>query len=207
MVALAGLAATRTRPVTRAGLVDRADPAAQVAVAATPVVLAAPVDRAGQVTTLAVLAVLVVTRTTQAGLAAPADQVTTRVDRAAPADRATTQAVRADPADRATTPAVPVGLVGPANAVVPIPTLADPGMATSNVATSTGLRGVTVRRRGGLAPRRDRTGEAGRFLRPVGTGIMARSTTGATRKPPFGTPGSTHGASGSSESGSRCKEQ
>jgi len=193
MAALAGLAAIRTRPVTRAGLVDRADPAAQVAT--TPVVLAAPVDPADQATTQA----------------DPVVRVTTQAVRADPVVRVTTQAVlvvrvttQADLAAQVTTQADPVG---PANAVVPIPTLADPGMATRSVATSTGPRGATDRLRGGPASRRDRIGEAGRFLRPVGTGIMARSTTGATRKPPFGTPGSTHGASGSSESGSRCKEQ
>jgi hypothetical protein len=202
MVDLVALVATRTHLVTRVGPaalvdLDLVDQAARVV--ATPVVLADPAARAVPV-----------------DLVVPADPVTTQavlVDLVAPADRVTTQAVLADlvaPADRVTTQAAPVAQavpVVPANAVVPIPTRADPGTATRSVATSAGLRGATVRDRGGLALRRDPTGGAGRFLRLVGNGVMARSTTGAIRKPPFGTPVSTHGASGSSESGSRCKEQ
>jgi hypothetical protein len=185
---MAALVAIRTHLVTRADRVAPADRADRVT---TPVDRAAPADRV----------------TTQADRAAPADRVTTQ---AAPADRVTTQAAPADqvttqaaPADQVTTrvaPAVPV------NAVVPIPTLAVPGTVTRSVATSTAPRGATDRLRGGLVSRRDRTG-TGRFLRQAGSGEMARSTTGVTRKPLFGTPGSTHGASGCSESGSRCKEQ
>ena len=208
---MVALVATRTHLVTRAGRVDPAAPVDPVVLAdrhlvdraalvATPVDRAVPVDLvapADRVTTQAVLVAPADRVTTPVGLVDPADRVSTQADRVAPADRVTTQAAPADRADP----------VVPANAVVPIPTRADPGTATRSVATSAGLRGATVRDRGGLALRRDPTGAAGRFLRPVGNGVMARSTTGATRKPPFGTPVSTHGASGSSESGSRCKEQ
>ena len=197
----AALAATRTRLVTRAGQAapaGLADPA--VRAVATPVARADPADRV----------TIQADRAGPVGRVGPVDLATTLADLVAPAGRVSTQAALAAPADRVTTQAAPVARadpVGPANAVVPIPTRADPGMATRSVATSAGLRGATVRDRGALALRRDPTGAAGRFLRPVGNGVMARSTTGATRKPPFGTPVSTHGASGSSESGSRCKEQ
>jgi hypothetical protein len=202
MAGLAGLAAIRTHLATRAGLVlvvlvvpaDRVTTQAVLAVlvdlvdrVTTQAVLVVPADR---VTTQAVLVGLVVRVTTQAGLAAPADQVTIQAGLAAPGDQVTTRVA----------PAVPV------NAVVPIPTLADPGTVTSSVATSMALRGATDRLRGGLVSHLDRTG-TGRFLRPAGCGETARSTTGVTRKPRYGIPGSTHGASGSSESGSRCKEQ
>jgi hypothetical protein len=175
---MAALVAIRTHLVTRADRVAPADRADRVTTQADP---AAPADRV----------------TTQAAPADPADQVTTQ---AAPADQVTTQAAPADQVTTRVAPAVPV------NAVVPIPTLAVPGTVTRSVATSTAPRGATDRLRGGLVSRRDRTG-TGRFLRQAGSGEMARSTTGVTRKPLFGTPGSTHGASGCSESGSRCKEQ
>jgi hypothetical protein len=178
-------AATKAAPVDPAvvlaarRLVDRAVPA----VRADPAV---PVDPA-DLTTLAGLVVLVglTTPVGLVGLAAPVGLTTPvgLVGLAAPAD-----------------------LAAPANAVVPIPIPAVLGMAMRSVVTSTAPRGATDRLRGVLVHRRDRTG-AGRFLRPVGSGVMARSTTGVTRKPPFGIPGSTAGASGSSESGFRCKEQ
>jgi hypothetical protein len=79
------------------------------------------------------------------------------------------------------------------------------GTGMTGVAISTGPRGVTDPHPGDRVSRRGRTG-TDRFHRPAGSGGMAQSTTGATRKRPFGTPGSTRGASGSSGSGSRCKE-
>ena len=79
------------------------------------------------------------------------------------------------------------------------------GTGMTGVAISTGPRGVTDPHPGDRVSRRGRTG-TDRFHRPAGSGGMAQSTTGATRKRPFGTPGSTRGASGSSEFGSRCKK-
>jgi hypothetical protein len=79
------------------------------------------------------------------------------------------------------------------------------GTGMTGVAISTGPRGVTDPDPGDRVSRRGRTG-TDRFHRPAGSGGMAQSTTGATRKRPFGTPGSTRGASGSSGSGSRCKQ-
>jgi hypothetical protein len=79
------------------------------------------------------------------------------------------------------------------------------GMEMPSVAISAGPHGVTDPHRGDrVRPRGPRGTD--RFHRPAGSGGMAQSTTGATRKRPFGTPGSTRGASGSSGSGSRCKE-
>jgi Protein of unknown function (DUF2563) len=79
------------------------------------------------------------------------------------------------------------------------------GMEMPSVAISTGPRGVTDPHHGDRVSRRARPG-TDRSRRPAGSGGTAPSTTGATRKLPFGTPGSTSGASGSSGSGSRCKE-
>jgi hypothetical protein len=137
----------------------------------------------------------------------PADPDPVVLDRA---DRAAT-----DPADRAvpetTDPAVPAApettdpadleTTGCAGLAVP----AAHGMATTSVATSTGPRGATDPHPGALARHRDRAG-TDRFRRPVDSGGMVPSTTGATTKLPCGIPGSTSGASTSSESGSRCNE-
>ena len=141
---------------------------------------------------------------------APADPdpvVLARADRVAtaPADRAVPETT--DPADRAvpetTDPAVPADLETTGCAGLAVP--AAHGMATTSVATSTGPRGATDPRPGALARHRDRAG-TDRFRRPVDSGGMAPSTTGATTKLPCGIPGSTSGASTSSESGSRCNE-
>ncbi len=126
------------------------------------------------------------------GLVAQAD-LATQVDRV----------VRAARADLAITPvdlAVPAGLAAPVDPVVP-------GTETVSVATSTARRGATDLALGDRASHRDPIGEAGRSRRRAARGTMARSTTSATRKPRSGTPVSTRGASGSSECGSRCKEQ
>ena len=149
---------------------------------------------------------------------APADPdpvVLARADRVAtaPADRAvpetTDPAVPAapettDPAVPETTdPAVPADLETTGCAGLAVP--AAHGMATTSVATSTGPRGATDPHPGALARHRDRAG-TDRFRRPVDSGGMAPSTTGATTKLPCGITGSTSGASTSSESGSRCNE-
>ena len=175
-------AAIRTRPATRVDRVAAADRVDLAPVAATKAVPAVPVGLADL--------------TTPAALAVPVAPVglTTRVDLAA----LTTPAALVGLADLTT----PAALVGLADLTTP----ADPGMVTRSVATSMAPRGATGQPLGGLVSRRDRTG-AGRFLLRAGYGAMARSTTGVTRKPPFGIPGSTHGASGCSESGFRCKEQ
>ena len=137
----------------------------------------------------------------------PADPDPVVLDRA---DRAAT-----DPADRAvpetTDPAVPAApettdpadleTTGCAGLAVP----AAHGMGMTSVATFTGPRGATDPRPGALARHRDRAG-TDRFRRPVDSGGMVPSTTGATTKLPCGIPGSTSGASTSSESGSRCNE-
>jgi hypothetical protein len=78
------------------------------------------------------------------------------------------------------------------------------GTGTLSVATSTEPRGEKDPLPGATASHPGRTGE-GRSRRPADGGTMARSTTGATKKHPCGTPDSTSGASTSSESGSRCK--
>lgn len=110
------------------------------------------------------------------------------------------------------TPAAPVGRAGPitlAGRVVPAGPITPaarvvPGMGTPNVATSTAPRGATDPPPGDRVNHRVRRG-IDRSLRPAGTGTTARSTTGATRRLPSGIPGSTSGASGSSECGSRCE--
>lgn len=82
---------------------------------------------------------------------------------------------------------------------------ADHGAEIPSVAISTGPRGATEQRPGDGARRRGRLG-TDRSRRPAGSGGMAQSTTGATRKRPCGIPVSTSGVSGSSGSGSRCKK-
>jgi hypothetical protein len=135
-----------------------------------------------------------------AGPADPAPQVdpvaradqTTQVDPVGQADQTT----QVDPADQAD-PVVPwtTALAG---------RRPEHGMGIPNVATSTGPRGETDRHPGDGVRRRRRRG-ADRSRRPGGSGSVAQSTTGATRKRPCGIPGSASGASGSSGSGSRCK--
>jgi hypothetical protein len=123
--------------------------------------------------------------------AAQADPETT--DPAAQADPETTDpAAQADPDPM--DPAVPVDRAVPAH-----------GMGIASAATSTGPRGATALHPGALARHRGRTG-VGRFRRRVHGGQVARSTTGATRRIRCGTPSSTSGASGSSESGFRCNK-
>jgi hypothetical protein len=133
---------------------------------------------------------------------APADRVVT-----APVDQAGLVAPdpgctdRVDPADLA-------GLVAPAPGCTAPADLAGPaahGMATTSAATSTAPRGATDPHPGALVHHRGRTG-TDRSHRPGGSGGMAPSTTGATRKTRCGIPSSTSGASTSSESGSRCNE-
>jgi hypothetical protein len=113
--------------------------------------------------------------------------------------------------------AVPVGRAGPecmapvgqADLVVPVTTdlvvPAVPGTATTSAVTSTELRGAMDLHPGVPASRHIPTG-ADHFLPRADAGGVDRSTTTATTKTRCGTPGSTSGASTSSESGSRCKE-
>ena len=110
------------------------------------------------------------------------------------------------PADQADLQAHPADPANPVTRAAPRAHPADHGTGMRSVATSTGPRGATDPHLGDPAHRRGPTG-AGRFLRPVGDGSMARSTTGATRKRPCGIPGSTSGDSGSSGFGSRCKDE
>jgi hypothetical protein len=121
-------------------------------------------------------------------------------DPAVPAARADldTQAVPAStgPVDRAD----PVVRVALADRVDPVVL----GTAIRIAAISTTRRGATDPDLGDRASRLDRRG-IDRFRRPEARGTTARSTTGATRRPPCGIPVSTPGASGSSESGFRCK--
>jgi hypothetical protein len=158
----------------------------------------------------------------------PAAQVgPVRVVRAAPAVLG--NMARADPVDLLADPAAQVGPVAPdpaalvaradldtQAATVPV-VRADPvvpaaravpvvlGTGTRSVATSTTEpRGDKDPLLGATASHPGRTGE-GRSRRPADGGTMARSTTGATKRRPCGTPDSTSGASTSSESGSRCK--
>jgi len=78
------------------------------------------------------------------------------------------------------------------------------GMGIPSVATSTRPPGVMDLRPGGLVRHQHQRG-VDRSRRPEASGRVAQSTIGATRKHRCGIPGSTSGASGSSESGSRCK--
>jgi hypothetical protein len=153
----------------------------------------------------------------------PAAQVgPVRVVRAAPAvlgNMARADPVAPDPAalvaraDLDTQAAlVPMVRVVRADLVVPVVPVARAvpvgqavlGTGTLSVATSTEPRGEKDPLPGATASHPGRTGE-GRSRRPADGGTMARSTTGATKKHPCGTPDSTSGASTSSESGSRCK--
>jgi hypothetical protein len=147
--------------------------------------------------------------TTSAHLVVPADLADKA--RAGPADLGTSTrtdlVVRADPAVPGTSirtdpvapgTSTPVARAGRAGLVAH-------GMEMPSVATSAGPRGVTDPPPGDRVSHRGRTG-TDRSHRRAATGGTAQSTTGATRKRRFGTPGSTRGASGSSGSGSRCKE-
>ena len=135
----------------------------------------------------------------QTGLVAPAPGGTAPAGQAdlaglvAPAPGCTGQADLADLA----------GLVAPGCTGLAVP--AARGMATTSAATSTAHRGATDPHPGALVNHRGRTG-TDRSHRPGGSGGMAPSTTGATRKTRCGIPSSTSGASTSSESGSRCNE-
>jgi hypothetical protein len=132
--------------------------------------------------------------TPRVGVADPADpqaDPATQADLEDPADPAG-PATQADPAD----PAEPAG---PATQADP-----DHGVGIRSVVTSTGRRGETDPRPGGGARRRRQPG-ADPYHLPVASGGVAQSTTGATRKLPSGIPGSTSGAFGSSEYGSRCR--
>ena len=95
---------------------------------------------------------------------------------------------------RAITRADPVAQAGPRPAH---------GAVTPTAATSMAPRGAMERHRGDGVRRHGQRG-TGRSRRPAGTGDMAQSTTGAMTKRPCGIPDLTSGASGSSESGSRC---
>ena len=105
------------------------------------------------------------------------------------APRVITQAIT-----RAITRADPVAQAGPRPAH---------GAVTPTAATSMAPRGAMERHPGDGVRRRGRRG-TGRSRRPAGSGDMAQSTTGAITKRPCGIPDLTSGASGSSESGSRC---
>ena len=168
----------RTHPVTRADPVAPVDLARAAPVALVGLPQAGPVGRAVQITQAGPVG--------RAGLVALVD----RVD-LAPAGP-TTRVVQAAQADQV----AQVGLAAQADPVH--------GMGISSVATSAGPRGETGPRRGGLVRRRTQIG-ADRCPRLEAGGRVAQSTTGATRKHPCGIPGSTSGASISSESGSRCK--
>ena len=128
-----------------------------------------------------------------------------------PVDRAATDPADPDPADPDPVVLDRADRVATAPADRAVPETTDPavpaahGMGMTSVATSTGPRGATDPRPGALARHRDRAG-TDRFRRPGDSGGMAPSTTGATTKLPCGIPGSTSGASTSSESGSRCNE-
>ena len=77
------------------------------------------------------------------------------------------------------------------------------GAVIPTAATSMAPRGAMERHPGDGVRRRGRRG-TGRSRRPAGSGDMAQSTTGAITKRPCGIPDLTSGASGSSDSGSRC---
>jgi hypothetical protein len=135
------------------------------------------------------------------GTGAPADPADLRantVASAAPADPATSTAARAD------LRAHPADLADRVTRAAPRARLVGRGTGMGSVATSTGPRGATDPHLGDREHHRGPTG-AGRSRRPGGDGMVARSTTGATGKRPFGIPGSISGASTSSGFGSRCK--
>lgn len=128
-------------------------------------------------------------------------------------DRADPAALRTmDRADRVAPETTdPVGKVDPEITDRVVPETADRvvrhrGMEMTSAATSTALRGETGPRPGARVRRRGQPG-TDRCRHPVGAGTVARSTTGATRKPRTGTPSSISGALTSSESGFRCKSQ
>ncbi|GAA4290084.1 hypothetical protein GCM10023161_34050 [Mycobacterium paraffinicum] len=171
----------RTHPVTLAGPAARADPVVPAARADLPVVPAARAD-------------LPVGRVDQAD---PVTRADLRVDPAGPIIRAV-RAVRVDLVDLVAL----VALVAPVDPII----RAGPGTEMPSAATSAVLRGVTGRHLGGPASRRGPRG-IGRSPRPARSGGMARSTTGATRRLPCGIPDSISGASGSLESGFRCKQR
>lgn len=139
---------------------------------------------------------------------------------AAPVVQAST--ARTDPAVQT----VPVGLVAPVVQTVPAGLVAQAGPDTQAAPASTDRAGLvapaargtgipigvtSTTRRGAMGPalgdRVSRLDQCGidRSRRLGVRGTTARSTTGATRKPLYGIPASTHGASGSSECGFRCK--
>jgi hypothetical protein len=181
----------------------------------TTVVLVAPVDRVdpadlGTSGDLAVPATSVglADRAVQVTIAAPADRVV-QVTIAAPADRVVPETT-ADPADRAdpvTTAdrVVPVTTADPETSADPADqATSDSGRPTPSEA-STVSRGAMEQRRGaGEHPRVP--GGAGRSLPRAEYGTRGRSTIGASRNNRHGIGTKTVGASGSSESGSRCKE-
>jgi hypothetical protein len=177
-----------------AARVDRAVPAARVVPADPAIILVVQVGR----------------EIIPVAQADPVDRVIIPVAQADPVDRVIIPVARVDPVDRvvpATTPGGRVDQVitpvGPTDSADQILTLAGRGTGTPSVVTSAGRRGATGLDRGGRVRRRGRHG-IDRSPRPVGTGITARSITGATRKHPSGIPVSTSGVSGSSECGSRC---
>lgn len=172
-------------------------------------------------------------RPAQMILAAPVDRVAPvvpvrgdlvdRVGLAAPAVRAVPEnTARVAPVDLKVVPAGPVapdptalaalaGLDIPAALVSMVRVdragrvaLADRGTGIRIADTSTMRHGATDLPLGDQGNRLGRRG-IGPSRRQGVRGTMARSTTGATRKLPCGIPVSTPGASGSSESGFRCK--
>ncbi|OBA59905.1 hypothetical protein A5647_15600 [Mycobacterium sp. 1100029.7] len=161
-----------------------------------------PVDPVGQVARVVPGRADLADRVVPAGTA-PADRVVLPADRADPV--VPDPVVRVDPVVPDTqarmvrvVPADQVARAVPADRVVP-------GTGTITADTSTTRPGATDPLRGDRA---NRLGPRGidRSRRLGLAGITARSTTGATRKPPCGIPASTSGASGSSESGFRCKQ-
>jgi Protein of unknown function (DUF2563) len=186
---LQALPITRRDPAVRADPVIRVDPATRADLAhmarAHPVVrvdLDRP-DLADLADTVRAPPVLTSTRTVRAGPVVLGTSTRTVL------------AAQAGPVDPGTsTRTVLAGPVDPAH-----------GMGIPSVAISTGPRGVTDPHLGDPVSRPGRRG-TDRSRRPAARGITAPSTTGATRKRPFGIPDSTSGASGSSGSGSRCKK-
>ena len=135
------------------------------------------------------------------GTEARADPANLRADMVASADTVAS----ADPADRAALRAHPADRAALVTPTAPRAHRAAHGMEIRSVAISTGPRGATDPPPGDRVRRRGRSG-ADRSRRRGGSGWMAQSTTGATRKRPCGIPGSNSGASGSSEFGSRCNK-
>ena len=177
----AGPAVRRRGRKAQAVLVVQAVRAVQVTSGA-PVVRVAPVDPAttavpvGQAVPVGPVAQAV--QVTSVDPAVPA----TTVDLAAPATSAV-QGTTADPAVQET---------------------GDPGRAMPSAA-STVSRGATEQRRGAGGHPRVPDG-VDRSLPRAECGTKGRSTTGASKRTRFGIGTKTVGASGSSESGSRCKQ-